>query len=387
MLKLKKSKGKKRQTSDRKINLSGMETRIFMYILAVFAIALVAVCVKYALTNDTTAEEEIPETYYKFSHKYDSEVADFSDPLAEPETEPQEGSVSDTVSSVKSAELLTPISCWGDSFTVPYSETSISYAGVIANFSDRTVYNIGAPADSLKAIAGRQGGIPFLTTPFIIPQDKTPVEISIDSSIGGRLDLDFSKNAGLNPCVIKGVEGMISKINGKLYFTRSASGSQVMVYEPETVETRAMTQRRDDICIFFVGSDSSLDTPEQMIQAYKSMAEYLGTAGKYLVLSPIVGDRAKIEQAEQMLAAEFGDRFLNTREALCAAALEQHDDYKVSEEELALAKTGEIPSSYFKDANYFSEAGAVAAGSAAYKKLEDLGYFDDELPAAEDADK
>ena len=363
--------------------MSGVENRIFIYIILVMAVALVIVCVRHAFTNENTDEDEIPETYYKFTHQYDSEVDDFSEPGKEPEKEPQESPDSDSFSSVKSADLLTPVSCWGDSFTVSYSDLSISYAGVIAGLSKRTVYNIGSPADSIKGIAGRQGGAPLLTTPFVIPSDKTPVEIAIDSSIGGRLDLDFSKNAGLNPCTIKGVPGLISKMNDKFYFTRSESGKEVMVYEPEEIVTRAMDLRREDICIFFVGSDSSVEEdPQRLVDAYRSMADYL-LNDKYLVLSPIRGDLEKLKTVEKMLEDEFGDKFVNTRLIFCNDAQQQHDDYKVPEDQINNAKQGIIPEIYFKEANYLSETGALALGTAMNDILEEKGYFDDAKTTSE----
>ncbi len=375
MFRIKKNKGFSKRSSAKKFNISGIENRIFMYIMLVIAVALVFVCIKYALTYDNTAEMSVPETYYKFSHKYDNEVADFSDPLAEPETEPQADPSEGDATRISASKEITPISCWGDSFTVAFSDNSISYAGIIANIADRTVYNVGIPGDSLKTIAGRQGGIPLVTTPFIIPQDKTPVEITLDSSIGGRIDPDFSKNAGLNPCTIKGVDGMISKINGKLYFTRNESGTEVMVYEPEIVVTRGMSERRKDITVIFVGSDSSVSEPETFVQYYKNMVDYLET-DMYIVLSPIIGDADKIKQTEDLLAAEFGEKFLNTRYALCAEAQAKHDDYIVSANDIALAKKGVIPQIYFRDGKYFNDFGSSALGTAVNKKLTDLGYYE-----------
>lgn len=341
--------------------------RIIAVLLVVFGISLVFVAVKHA-ARDTS--EHIPDTYYKLSHDFDGEIEDFSEPAADPEAENLAG---------KSAEDLIPISCWGDSFTVARTEYSISYSGILAALSERIVYNIGAPSDSIKAIAGRQGGIPMLTTPFIIPSDKTPVEISVDSSMGGRLTFDFSKNAGLNPCTIKGVEGMISKINGKTYFTRSSSGKEVMVYEPEPVITRAMALRRNDISIFFVGSDSLLSEPQTLVKIYRSMADYLAAGNtQYLVLSPIKGDDAAVKAAEEALAAEFGDKFLNARLAMCNDVNIHHDEYSVPSEQTEAAKKGIIPKMFFDSEEYLSDYGAFALGTAVDKKLNELGYYADE---------
>lgn len=340
--------------------------RIIAIFALIFGVSLIFIAVKHA-ARDTS--EHIPDTYYRLSHDFDGEIEDFSEPAADPEAENLAG---------KSAEELIPISCWGDSFTVASSEYSISYPGILAALSGRIVYNIGSPSDSIKTIAGRQGGIPMLTTPFIIPSDKTPVEISVDSSMGGRLTFDFSKNAGLNPCTIKGVEGMISNINGKTYFTRSSSGKEVMVYEPEPVITRAMALRRDDISIFFVGSDSLLPEPQTLVKIYRSMADYLSKGNtQYLVLSPIKGDDAAVKAAEAALAAEFGDKFLNTRLALCNDVNIKHDEYTVPSDQRETAQNGIIPKMFFDNEEYLSDFGAFALGTAIDKKLNELGYYKD----------
>ena len=340
--------------------------KIIAIIALLFGASLIFVAVKHA-ARDTS--EHIPDTYYRLSHNFDGEVEDFSTPAADPEAENL---------NVKSAEELIPVSCWGDSFTVASNEYSVSYAGILAALSERIVYNIGAPSDSIKAIAGRQGGIMMLTTPFIIPSDKTPVEISVDSSMGGRLTFDFSKNAGLNPCTIKGVEGIISEINGKTYFTRSASGSEVMVYQPEPIITRAMALRRGDISIFFVGSDSLLSEPDTLVHIYRSMADYLEEGNtKYLVLSPIKGDDAAVKAAEEALKAEFGDKFLNTRLAMCNDVNIKHEEYSVPSEQKDNAHKGIIPKMFFDNEEYLSDFGAFALGTAVDKKLNALGYYAD----------
>ncbi|MBQ9604551.1 MAG: hypothetical protein IJR45_03960, partial [Firmicutes bacterium] len=268
--------------------------------------------------------------------------------------------------------------------TIAADEGIASYAGVIAGLKNRVVYNIAAADDSLVAVAGRVGGIPLMVTPFIIPEDKTPVEIVIDNADGERMYLDLRKNAGLNPCVIAGVEGMISKINDKLYFTRSASGSRVMITEPAEIETRGMALRREDITVFFVGSDEMFSDPAKTVQVYKKMVASLGKNDKYAVMSPVYGDPKVLAAVEAALEKEFGNKFINTRKLVCENVDKVEEIYTVSPEGKTQAKNGTIPAEYFFNEDYFSEPGSYAVGLAASDALEALGYFDDAAQTQEE---
>ena len=77
-------------------------------------------------------------------------------------------------------------------------------------------------------VAGRQGGVPMIVGPCDIPAKKESVEITLTNEYGTELTPDFSKNGGLNPVTINGVEGVVSSINGKYYFTRSQSGYETL---------------------------------------------------------------------------------------------------------------------------------------------------------------
>ena len=268
-----------------------------------FAVMAVFTVIKSAARRDVS--KEVPDNYYKVMNNFQKEIDDVDAKPNNIEGMP--------MSMVKEPM---PVACWGDSFTLAADEGITSYAGIIASLENRLVYNIASADDSLMAVAGREGGIPLVVTPFIIPEDKTPVEIVIDNADGERMYLDLRKNAGLNPCVINGVEGMISKMNDKLYFTRSASGDRVMIMEPAVIETRGMELRLDDITIFFVGSDDMFADPEKATSVYKKMVEKLGDNEQYLVMSPVVGGRAVTEPVEAALEKEFGDKFLNTRKAV-----------------------------------------------------------------------
>lgn len=354
---------------NRKSPLDVLEEKLLYIVVVIFVVVLVIVLI--CSVNKPALDETIPENFNEFSHLYDNETEDMEGVKTTAEQE-DVATADETPMSSKRA-----ISCWGDSYTVSPNDTTVSYAGVLSALSNRIVYNIGTPLDSLKVIAGRQGGTPLLTTPFTIPMDKTPVEIAVDSSAGGRMEIDFTKNAGLNPVKIGGVSGLISKLNGKLYFTRDASGSQVMLLDSAEITTRGMELRRNDISVFFVGSDSSVEDPDLMCQLYKSMVDYLNDENKaYLIVGPIVGDPEQMDLVDEKLSAEFGERYFNLRNYICNEYDADYlSDYTDSEKEDIT--NGMIPERYFNDGEkmFLNELGAEITGTAIYEKLLELGYF------------
>ena len=361
---------KDRKKSGKRIRMLESDKVLILAFAGLFAVMAAFIVIKAATRVDVSGE--VPQNYYKVMNNFRNETDDV-------EADPNK---TDGMP-LSMRKEPTPISCWGDSFTLAADEGIVSYAGVLSGLKNRTVYNIAAADDSLVAVAGRVGGIPLVVTPFIIPEDKTPVEIVIDNAEGERMYLDLRKNAGLNPCIINGIEGMISRINDKLYFTRSASGARTMITEPVEVETRGMALRRDDITVFFVGSDDMFSDPQKTVQVYKKMAGSLGNNDKYAVMSPVRGDRKTIEAVETALEAAFGTKFINTRKLLCENVEALNEVYPVSEDGKRQAANGDIPAEYFLNDDYFSEMGGYAVGSVAAEALEKMGYFTDAAETGE----
>ena len=156
------------------------------------------------------------------------------------------------------------ISCWGDSFNIAANQQTPSFGAYIAAACQTYVFNVASNKDNIEMVAGRQGGVPMMISPCDIPAKKQSVEITLTNEYGTELTPDFSKNGGLNPVTINGVEGVISSIDDKYYFTRSQSGYETFIYQPTPVQTRAMGVRNNDISIFFIGSVDKLETKERM---------------------------------------------------------------------------------------------------------------------------
>jgi hypothetical protein len=276
---------------------------------------------------------------------------------------------------------LVPISCYGDSFTNAPDSSTLSYPSVLSYKANRTVYNIAVNDETMYGMAARQGGIPAMLSPFTIRSDKRHTEVYLTNAEDMDLDLDLSKNGGLNPCKVDGVEGLISKIDGKYYFTRSDSGEEKIVNTTAQVVTRAMQLRGEDINVFFIGSDSMYDSPEKVVEIYQKIVDAIpGDDKKYLIVGPIKGKTQSIDNSNKALSEAFGDNYLDLRAYMTTQAAEDIG-IELSEADTELAKGNFVPSRYFEnsslDSNFLSDSGAEAVGTAVYKRLDELGYLAD----------
>ena len=349
------------------------EKRIMAIIALMFA-AGVAYTSVYVLTHHSTADKK--DVYYS--------------PITQAERGVKEvyNAGRDENGNTANINKLTPISCYGDNFTNSPDDSTVSYPGVLSVLAQRTVYNVAVNNDGIYEIAARQGGIPALVSPFVIPPNKKPAEVYVTNELGNELKLDFSKNGGLNPCKINGVEGILSVINGKYCFTRMESGTENIVLNLSEVNTRAMDLRQNDICIFFVGDDEIFDTPEKAVEIYKKMVGKLTSENQtYLIIGPVKGDIEMLDKANKALADAFGDKYLDLRSYLLNDAAKALD-IKLTEDDAILAKNKIIPYVYFSDnKKAFSTQGADATGTAVYNKLNELGYFADTKEEKENKQK
>lgn len=270
-----------------------------------------------------------------------------------------------------------PISVYGDSYCVAYNVLIPSFPAYLSKYTNsRIVYNVAAPGDTIEMVAARTGGVSMYVSPCDIKKNKENIEITLSNKYGTNLVPDFTKNAGLNPCKIDGVEGVISTDNGKLYFSRSKSGFEKIVTTPTPVVTRAMDLRLDDITIIFVGSDYMYNNPSRVVEIYKSIVENLGT-DNYLIIGPVYGNADTIIQANSILEQEFGKKFYNLFDYLCSDNIRNDKGITLTDDEIEKADSKtEIPATLLtENKEYFTETANSVIGEAIADKLSDLGYL------------
>lgn len=349
-------------SSTKKSRLDVFEKKIIALVLIIFICIIIYVAIIASIKNFTSEEDNI-DNYISLT-------------TTETGTKDVYGAQKDAAGNITSINDVTPISCYGDSFTNAADDMTASYPGVLSVYAQRTVYNMAVDTDTIFEMAARQGGLPAEVSPFIIPVSKTPTEVVLTNSEGQELNFNFEKNGGFNPCTIQGIEGLLSIIDGKYCFTRADSGDETLVLTPTEVETRAMALRNDDICIFFLGNDDIYKTPEKAVEIYRKMTEELGDNTSYLIIGPVKGEISELTAANNALAEAFGDKFLDLRSYLLNEA-DKDINITLSEDDRILANNGIIPYVYFSNNNSFSSQGADAVGKAVYDKLLSLGYFSD----------
>ncbi len=336
----------------------------FMIILLstiLIVIGLAIVVTKFIYNFDSVLNDE--DVVQEYSHTNQFQLRTYGEDLTK--------NMENTESPANEA---TPISVWGDSYCVAGNATIPSLAAYLSKYANRLVYNVAVPSDTLEMTAARQGGIPMYVSPCDIKREKSSIEVTLKNSYGTTLTPSLEKNGGLNPCKINGIEGVLYELEGKYYFTRSASGNEEIITNTNVpVVTKAMDMRREDISVFFVGDDEIFSDPQKTVEIYKKMTEYLQT-DKFLIIGPVYGNTADILKTNAALEAEFGEKYFNLLNYLCKDAIEKYN-FTLSDEDAKKVKNYQLTAGYFLSDGFFSNDVNNICGLAIYEKLMDLGYF------------
>lgn len=271
------------------------------------------------------------------------------------------------------------IVCWGDSLTFGQGGNGVTYPLVLEEKTGLEVLNYGIQGETARQIAIRMGVLPMTTGAFEMPADTTPVEVTLwqggEDPIMMRLG-----DCAINPCVIDGVEGILSykAEDNKYYFTRSEAGDGKHI-EPDTlVETYASRDMdSSDIIVLFAGTNlpPSKETVGELIDMEKRMLEYLGCE-KYVV----IGLTSKIlipdiEPINEALSEAFGEHFLDIREYLLTDALKDAGIEPTKKDKKNIAN-GKVPKSLRVDEVHGTDVFYRLIGEQVYEKIVELGYVE-----------
>ena len=348
--------------------LQPLEKLVIFFALLILIVSCGLAFVHKFILDDTSSTFTVNEEMYnRFSYDY----AYKRNVYGEDQTPNMENSKT-------ASDAPTPVSMWGDGFALSYTASSPSTSAYVSNYTGRIVYSVSNPNDTLTELAARQGGLPILISAVDIPAAKEGVEVILKNEYGEDIKPDFEKNAGLNPCSLNDVEGMLTERDGKYFFTRSKSGYESFVYNDVPLQTRAMALRRNDIQVFFIGNADKLYDPEKTAQTYQKMADY-SKNNSFLVVGPVFGDKDKIDSINKALEKAFGDRFLNLKDTLITTDLYKSLGYNLTEKDKEAFKAGTLPDSFFMNENYFNEYINNISGYFISKRLVELGYVESEL--------
>ncbi len=337
--------------------------RIIIIAVIIIFIAVIVLCAFKFIFKEPPPEDITPKDFTEYSHENDFN----KNVYGEAQTPNMENIPADP-------SEPTPISCWGDSYTIAADYSTPSYVAYLSKNAVRLCYNLGVNQGSIEDIAARQGGVPLYVAPFDIPAKVEYREIAVSNSYGYEPNIDFDKNSGFNPCKINGIEGILSQFYGTYKFTRLASGFEDIILEPTPVVTKAMELRKNDITIFFIGNTKNFVDDAKTIEIYKKMAEFLDS-DKYLVIGPIVGDVDRIKKINSDLSSAFGNKFLDLYSYLYNDAVKEYDVTINEEDKPGIAK-GNIPANFVLNGKGFSKQGAEIVGKKVSDTLSSLGYYE-----------
>ncbi len=286
-------------------------------------------------------------------------------------------------------QIIPGIVCYGDSLTFGYRDSGDSYPSVLQErlHSNRMyipVVNMGIGGENTVTIAGRAGAIPFCVDSFVIPEEVVPVEITFVEEKGMEIRPFVQGYAtGMNPCTIAGVEGTLTanKLENdemQYFFTRSEAGTETYVSQGAEIKTQASALYNDYIFVVFIGQNRGWnDDIDVLIRQQKCFLEMQEKhKGKYIIIGLSTGSKAEREELEKALQDTYGEKFFNIREYMSTEAL--HDlGVKPTEEDLNRMSEGRVPNYLLDDEVHFTEEGYRLIGEELYRKMDELGYFDE----------
>ena len=212
-----------------------------------------------------------------------------------------------------SASASPTVYCWGDSLTEGVGGWLATPEGVqktiVSAYPDIVAktypcVNLGCRGETIQTIMARQGADPMTVGGFTIPaaaSDNVVVgylrgtyyaenRLGIATASGDVAQPLSETEAGINPCIIAGVEGELYRdytadSDGRYAyrFKRLVSGSAVSVPAGTQIETYAMRYYRNGVAVIWMGANGAVASHTAYIQKLKQMIEY-GNYDNYIVV-------------------------------------------------------------------------------------------------------
>lgn len=255
---------------------------------------------------------------------------------------------------------------------------------------------MGVGGEDTITILGRNGAIPFvISEDIIIPADKTPVELKIASSAKNK---DGSwKNAAPLKQGNKNVSAFIDNIKGNLYIEKEDSTSSQYIYyfareiEGKETKLKAGTEIILDSCkqnlnyipIVFIGQNGGYEDIQDLIKQQKLIIEHqkgspMDDNGgiRFIIIGLHTGTAENRLELEAAMEAEYGKQYINLREYMSTNALNDAK-LEMTEKDKEMISKGLIPASLMTDGVHFNSIGYELIGNLIYKRMDELGYFDE----------
>ena len=316
------------------------------------------------------------------------------------------------------AQYLPGIVCWGDSLTAG-SSGNVSYPQTLqklingylcdiydlrysisnpdgytrVNWEDYSfcvpVVNMGAGQDDLATTLGRVGVLPYVVKKdFVIPAGTESVSIFLEAQDARTVAPLTAGNAGVNPVIIAGVEGTLTRVSAQLRgqsnyeFTRLEPGKETTVTKGTEILTACRNEYKDYIHIVWLGTYGDYRSPEKLVSDVKALlARQAKNPDRYLVIGPCTTggtwntiNTTALNSIDTAMMQAFGSHYINLRKYLIEDGLRDAGLTSTGH-----AVPGQVPSAFRSNAGG-ADMNSVAyrlIGKLVYNRMDQLGYFDE----------
>ena len=272
--------------------------------------------------------------------------------------------------------LLPRIVCWGDSLTVSLDGKS-AYPDILRDLSGCEVINYGVESDSTSMIAMREGGLRVNVKATVLPADTTLIPVFLRTENNGHVYFLDQGDGGVNPCVISGIEGELTKLNGSYYFKRHTKGERIAIEEGTQFKTFGMRDAREgDVLVIFAGTNDLPDSVSvrNIINLERQMLE-AANCDKYIIVGlTYAGGIPEINEVNEAMSKAFGEHFVDIRKYMLNYGLEDAG-ITPTPTDIADIKKGEIPSSLRSDYVHGNKMYHKLLGEQIYRRMLVLGYI------------
>ena len=311
-------------------------------------------------------------------------------------------------------QYLPGVVCWGDSLTSGAGGNSANYPKILEDLIRKNickqydlkaelnstfnkfvsakslsveipVVNMGVGGEDTYSIMGRNGAIPYVVSEQLtIPAEAVPVDICFTSKNGEGVTPLRQGEAGVNPVTIGGVEGTLKVVQESYYskefsyqFIRSTAGEAQTVQAGTEIVTAASSQYRDYVTIIFMGTNGNFTSPEDLIRQQRAIIDHqIANKDRFIIVGLHIGWAEDRKELEDAMVQAFGDKYLNLREYMSSQGM-QDAGLEPTEQDVIDMLDGTTPGSLLSDGVHFKPIGYTLIANQLYKRMDELGYFNE----------
>ncbi|MCI9152582.1 hypothetical protein D3Z53_22350 [Lachnospiraceae bacterium] len=253
------------------------------------------------------------------------------------------------------------------------------------------VINMGVVGETSITITGRAGGIPYVTAEkIVIPEQCTAVELPLISADGKKVTPQNPGHCGLESITVSGVTGQLSmetdeSTEEKIYwFTRMEVGDRVEVPQGTEIITYGSAHYLNYFPVIYMGTNGYYIGFSDLIKQQRSIIDHqTDHQDCFIIVGLHVGADEERKELEKAMVREYGDKYINLREYMVKSGITDANELlnagiEATDHDKERMEAGNPPASLMaKDEFHFNTYGYELIGNLIYKRMDELGYFDE----------